>query len=149
MIHDSLNSAVTESLKNAISFHKRCKRVPKARKWLRNTMSPWTLQWGPRSFYGKQSVLTDISTASTSCPGFRKIRAFVFPSLLSLCCRPDYRWVGKKECGKIEVTKGKRGTRAFTVGHEKRVEGRGLTKSWGKRREVVFVHEKGWRESGA
>ena len=111
-------------------------------------MSPWTLQWGPRSFYGKQSVLTDISTTDLGvhlplAQASEKIRAFVFPSLLSLCCHPDYRWVGEKECGEIEVTTRRRGIRAFTVGHEQRVEGRGSTKSWGKRREVVFVHEQG------
>ena len=50
-IHHYITSSVTKPLKNVISFHK-CERIPKARKWLGNTMTPWALQWGPRSFMG-------------------------------------------------------------------------------------------------
>ena len=82
---------------------------------------------------------------STSCLGFQKsVPLFFHLSYLPVATLITGGWGGGgAECGKIEETRSRGGIRAFTVGHEKRVEGRGLTKSWGKRREVVFVHEKG------
>lgn len=146
------NSSVTKSLKNVMSFHKW--RVPKARKRLRNTMTPWTLQWGPHSFMGKGLFWVTSALQTWVCSpnmSFRNVRLCFSISFISRCCHHDFRWVGKRN-----VTKKKKG-KALNIG----VLEMDMRKPSGRKRFNKVMRDKaekegklclggkGWGESGA
>lgn len=108
------------------------KRVPKARKWLRNTMSPWTLQWGPRSFMGGRLLWVTSALQNWACtPDLSRCDLFFHLFYLSLL--PLWFPVGgEKEHDQNKEREARKSIKNVQDGHEeKQVEGRGSTPSWG------------------